>query len=172
MNEKVMIIFSSIPGGGKTTLAEMIAPGIDATICCTDDFCMVDGVYQFDPKLANTRHQMNFEKAEQCCKEGKNVIVPNTNCIKRNYALYEDLAKEYGYLVYHIYLKPNIQESIKRNLHQVPVEVVKAMSFSLVKDFQEHIPIKEAKRNDLKRKWTGLKNKIYYKYILRWKKLF
>lgn len=164
---KIMFILSGIPGGGKTTIAEMIAPGIDATICCTDDFCMVDNKYQFDPQLANQRHQMNFDKAEQCCKDEKNVIIANTNCNRRNYGKYEELAKKYGYTVFHIYLKPNIKESIERNLHKVPVDTIKAMAYSLVKDFSENIPKKEFRKDEWKRKIRGWKNKIYYKYVAK-----
>ena len=173
MSEKIMIVISGNPGSGKSTLADLIAPGINATICCTDDLCMVDGQYQFDPKLANERHQKNFENAEECCKSGKNIIIPNTNCSKRNYLIYEELGKDYGYVIHHIYLKPNIEESIQRNLHNVPVETIKAMSYALVKDFSEHIHEKELKKFEFKRKIKNWKNKIYYKYLKRyWKRLF
>ncbi len=134
-----MIINHGAPGTGKSTFSKEIANGINATICSTDDFFTVEGVYEFDPKKLGLNHNLNYEKAENCCKNNENLIIDNTNCSKKNYKMYEELAEEYNYTVYHIYFKPNPELSIERNSHNVPIDSINRFSNYLVNDFMEHM---------------------------------
>lgn len=165
-----MIIMSGIPGSGKSLFSELIAPGLNAVVCNTDKFFIDEnGVYQFDVNLLGRNHQLNLEKAEKNCQLGINVIVDNTNCDKKNYGKYEKMAEEYGYPVFHLYLKPNPPLSKERNIHDVPESTIDRFASYLVWDFMEYMPEERQKiinggihvRKGLK----GHLKKIYYKYI-------
>lgn len=141
MNQKVMIILSSIPGSGKSTLAKILANGLgNCVICSTDDFFMIDGKYCFDYRLAKENHDKNFQKTLNAMAEGKNVIIDNTNTNKKQYGRYEEAAIENGFTVHHIYLKPDPETSYVRNVHEVPKETIDNMANLLIKDFGENKP--------------------------------
>jgi len=49
-----------IPGSGKSTTAKKLA-GETGKIHSTDNYFMVDGVYQFNPKNLSENHEANFK---------------------------------------------------------------------------------------------------------------
>lgn len=138
---KQCYINHGIPGSGKSTVAKILAEGLgNCVICSTDDFFMVDGEYKFDFRFSKENHNKNFQKALQAMKEGKNVIIDNTNTDRGQYNRYEKAAIENGYMVHHLYFKPEPEVSYARNVHGVPRETIDNMSNKLIKDFGEFSP--------------------------------
>lgn len=92
-NFNVCIIMRSYAGGGKSYKAKELAEKYDAVICSADDFWMKDGKYVFDVKLLKVAHQVCFEKFKKALREGRNVIIDNTNL------KFEDIKKYLEYVV-------------------------------------------------------------------------
>lgn len=75
-----LIVMQGQPGSGKSTLALALSKETGAIICSTDDlFLDVDGKYQFDFTKLGVNHKRNQDIAVNLLKEGKSVIVDNTN---------------------------------------------------------------------------------------------
>lgn len=141
--EKFAFIMRGIPGSGKSTVAKMIARGCfpgqakfdgsqrltDAVIHSTDDLCMVDGEYRFDPALAGERHAQNLQNFKDSCAAGKPcVIVDNTNVKTSQYLPYIKAAEAEGYRVVIVELPhPAPVLAAQRNAHGVPIEVINQM---------------------------------------------
>ncbi len=127
-------IMRGIPGSGKSTVAKRIAEffkndGDRAVIHSTDDLCMVDGEYQFDPELAGARHAQNLENFTDSLERGiPCVIVDNTNVSQAQYAPYWKAAKDAGYRPVFVELPhPPPLVAANRNSHGVPIEVINKM---------------------------------------------
>lgn len=136
-------IMRGIPGSGKSTVAKMIARGCfpgqsnldgsqwlsDAVIHSTDDLCMVDGEYQFDPALAGERHAQNLLNFKKSCQDHKPcVIVDNTNVKTEQYLPYLRAAEAYGYRTVIVEIPhPAPVIAAQRNAHGVPIEVINQM---------------------------------------------
>lgn len=76
-----LVILRGIPGSGKTTYAETYKqthPG-DWVIASADSFFYEDGKYKFNPTLLQAAHDNCYVTAFKAIREGKNVIVDNTN---------------------------------------------------------------------------------------------
>lgn len=138
---KYMFINHAIPGSGKSTLSNILAEFIPNTeICSTDDYFMVDGKYVYDPSKVKHYHQLNFKNAIKQMDAGKNVIIDNTNVTKKSYFQYEEEALKRDYQIFHLYFKPDIDLSKKRNIHGVPDNTLVNMARLLSNDFDELMP--------------------------------
>jgi predicted kinase len=127
-------IMRGIPGSGKSTVAHMIADsfknnGDRASVHSTDDLCMVDGEYHFDPELAGARHAQNLENFKDSLERGiPCVIVDNTNVSQEQYTPYWKAAKDAGYRPIFVELPhPPPLVAANRNAHGVPIEVINKM---------------------------------------------
>lgn len=131
-----LIIMRGVSGSGKSTLARQIAeqnPG--SVIYSTDDFFMVDGQYQFDPKRLGEFHIKNHQRTHEAMKSGFScVIVDNTNTQAWEMKPYVLSAVEFGYAVEIHQPEPvDFDELMKRqSLRQdqsksLPAEVVQKM---------------------------------------------
>ena len=96
------IILRSVSGAGKSHVADAIK-ALDpenVTICCADDFHMVDGEYKFDINKMGAAHATCLRKFEESVDEGQGtVIVANTNTSEREFKKYKEYAESKGYLV-------------------------------------------------------------------------
>ena len=120
---QVLYIFQGVPGSGKSWLAARIAAcRSDHIVCCTDDLCMVDGEYRFDPALAKARHANNQERARGFMRSGHTVLVPNTNIRRWECKPYVRFAVELGIPVVFVRVTGNWP-----NIHGVPLERVEQM---------------------------------------------
>ena len=130
---KNVYILRGLAGSGKSTLAEQLSAD-STSICSTDDFFMVNGVYKFDATKLSENHARNFQRFEHLLAHGwEPVVVDNTNMLKSHMRLYEIAAEKYGYRWHHITVgnpkDPQHQEECaKRNKHGVTLDVIQKMA--------------------------------------------
>jgi len=140
-----------LPGGGKSTyvrqamLAAISSGNRSVAVCSTDDQCMVDGKYVFDPTLVGIRHKNNQVKCQKMMNAGVEVIyIDNTNTTHKEMQPYKDFATTAGYEVQEVligkeHLFPDMDGSphkftdyidmcAKRNTHNVPRETIEKMA--------------------------------------------
>lgn len=80
----MLLMMQGHSGSGKSTMSEKFKSWFEAlgqrvVICSTDDQFKVDGEYKFDPSKLVMYHAINQKLAEANLKDGKTVIVDNTN---------------------------------------------------------------------------------------------
>lgn len=92
-NLKYCILMRAYAGAGKSTKAKELAGQFEATICAADDYWMKDGKYCFEADKLHLAHAECFEKFKKCVREGKNVIIDNTNL------KFEDIQKYVDFLI-------------------------------------------------------------------------
>lgn len=130
-----------VPGSGKSTVASEIAAeardvGVTTLICSTDDFFMVNGRYQFDPRRLAEYHARNFQKFALALADGTQlVILDNTNIREEHREPYVRLAKAMGYTVrvevVGEFTPEACEQYARRNTHGVPLESIKRMAASV-----------------------------------------
>lgn len=132
-NKKICFILFSASGAGKTTLAYELAKDDSYVIVSADHYFEenlngFNKTYVFNPKLLGQAHQECRENFYDAIKQGKHVIVDNTNTRRSEWAYYVDMAKENGYEV--VFIEPdtawkyNVDELVKRNRHNVPRSMI------------------------------------------------
>jgi tRNA uridine 5-carbamoylmethylation protein Kti12 len=146
---KYAFIMRGIPGSGKSTVAREIAQrwewskhaaedrtslfGADcpvgAVIHSTDDLCIVDDEYRFDPALAPERHAQNLLNfTESLAKGVPCVICDNTNVKVAQYLPYIEAAQKAGYRPVIVQIPhPPTALAASRTLHKVPIEAINQM---------------------------------------------
>ena len=96
---------------------------IDAEIFSTDDFHVeLDGIYRFKAEKLGLFHKMNLDRTVAAMKEGKNVIVDNTNLCRWECRGYVQAALSLGFLVKFVRATGNFQ-----NTHGVSADKVEMM---------------------------------------------
>lgn len=96
---KIAILMRGWPGGGKSYKANELSKKYDAKICSADDFFMVNGKYVFNPSKLGQAHGICLSKFQKEVKEGKNVIVDNTNLTYSDTSKYLTELEDKGYKV-------------------------------------------------------------------------
>lgn len=132
---KRAFILRGLPGSGKSTLAALLAHGADQyRICSSDQYFMTDGKYAFNPTKLGENHARNLSNFIQGCSEGiPCMIVDNTNTQAWEYMAYVEAAKALDYEIFVIIVgQPkdphHIEDCARRNLHEVPFEIICKMS--------------------------------------------
>lgn len=114
--KKSLILLRGLPGAGKNTLAEAITD--KENICCADDFFMDKGEYKFDATKLGAAHDYCQTKCRLRMAVGAPlIIVANTLTSEREMKPYEDLARQFGYMVHSVILE-NRHDG--QNSHNVP----------------------------------------------------
>jgi len=121
--KKYLFIVRGIPGSGKTSLAELLAPSMN--ICTADDYHMKDGKYDWIPENVGKAHTWCQSKAERLMEENMTpVVIANTSTTVKEMQPYYDLAERFGYQVYSIIVE-NRHNGV--NVHEVPEETLEKM---------------------------------------------
>jgi predicted kinase len=119
---QICILMQGQPGSGKSWLAAELSKEYDAVICCTDDFFAESGKYEFQFSKLAENHKRNQEKAEKLMREGKSVIIDNTNIQAWQCKPYVKVAMELGIPTKYVRATGNYT-----NVHGVPPYKVEQM---------------------------------------------
>ena len=119
---KTALIIRGLPGSGKTTLAQTVAP--DANVAADQWFGRHnDGV--FDPALLPRAHEWCFNMFASMIVDGQDIVaVHNTFTTRAEYEAYVDYAKQFGYTV-HVMTIENVQ--CTESIHNVPWKTIDKM---------------------------------------------
>jgi len=130
--KKILHIVRGLPGSGKSTKSRELANAVNfSSECEADDYFITSRGYEFNPKELPEAHAWCKERAKNAmATDVPVVIVSNTSSQLWEFQPYLDMAKKYGYTV-----KVNDifdggktdEELAKRNVHKVPLEVIKKM---------------------------------------------
>ncbi len=126
-----VIILSGAPGSGKSTIAKKQAAS--ALVVSADDFFMkknAEGKEEYcfsrdDLGLAHGECVKRFTMA--IVNRHPLIVIDNTNIDVVDFAVYQAVARAFGYEVELLTVKISAETSFKRNLHNVPMNVCKNM---------------------------------------------
>lgn len=125
--DKIVYILRSVPGAGKSTLAEeLVKNHLSSAICCADDYFMDDeGNYNWSAEKLGSAHMWCQSLFKENLIDGTDVIVvANTSTRERDVNAYRKVALEYGYNVFVLVIE-NYHEGV--NIHNVPVDAIDKM---------------------------------------------
>lgn len=136
---KVVFLLIGVPGSGKSTFVQktILEFGVsNNTVCSADHFFMKGGWYKFDGSKLGQAHKECAERFRWAVENNVELIfVDDTNINPAHRKPYIDLAEEHGYTVYQKFIRVDSQVAFERNVHGVPLESIKRMNESLLKEF-------------------------------------
>ena len=98
--EKIMIIIRGLQGSGKSTVAKLFGT---KAICCADDYFMHYGKYKWYGAGLPHAHAWCIRKCRRFMKkQAPRVVIDNTSVRARDLKPYNDLARQFGYVVHTI----------------------------------------------------------------------
>lgn len=119
-----------LPGAGKDTWIKNNLPNCKC-IVCRDDIRVELGMCGVDEKIAGTPEQERLvssvfdTKLKQYVASGQDVVINNTNLIRKYRYNYKQLLGNYNVeWVYVIIKAPSIEDNISRRNGQIPAEVM------------------------------------------------
>ena len=124
-NERNLILIRGVSGSGKSEFArEFIYP--TSLVISTDDFFMINGEYEFDPKLlaeyhANCLRSVESEMETPSDTMCQTIVVHNTFTEEWEIKPYKELADSYGYNFYTIIIE---NRHGSKSVHNVPDYVI------------------------------------------------
>ena len=119
---KELFLVRAIPGSGKTTLANIIAP--EANVAADEYFEFFNNG-KFDASLLKEAHRFCQQHTKALMEEGREVIaVHNTFTRKAEMTFYFEVAKLYGYRVHSIVVE---NRHGGESIHGVPPETIAKM---------------------------------------------
>jgi predicted kinase len=128
--DRVVIILRAIPGAGKSSFADYVKseyPPSDATICCADDYHMVNGEYVWKAENIHKAHDWCQQKFRSALAAGRRlVIVANTNTREQDVLVYKRMAEEFRYTVFVVTVENwhggndvhNVPDEVKDNMRK------------------------------------------------------
>ena len=123
-----------LPGSGKDTWIKNNLPGVKC-IASRDDIRVELGLCGPDEKFAGTPEQENLVtgvfqcKLKEFARSGEDIVINNTNLIKRYRMDYKRLLKDFPVeWIYVVVKAPSIEDNIKRREGQIPPEVIIRMA--------------------------------------------
>lgn len=135
MSNIILFIIRGLPGSGKSTLGELIAP--HQSYAADDYFYDEHGTYNFDPSKLREAHEECQNRVRKALEVGMRtgldearVAVCNTFTCHWEYKPYVDMAKELGARFYIIDLYANGEDTEtlrQRGEHGVPAHVYQKM---------------------------------------------
>lgn len=147
-----MIIMSGWPGAGKSYLAKKMRDYLTITrpknniqLLSTDDYWYLNNpeVYDFDRTKIGVAHKWNQERALQAAISNHVIIIDNTNIKWKELIPYLEIAKHFSYFVYQMIPRTSwmndANECFIRNIHGVPIDVIRRMQFDFQGDVNHKI---------------------------------
>lgn len=135
-----MVILRSLPGGGKTTVAQQYKQKHKDScyICSTDDYWLrPDGIYDFNFDLLGESHQWNQKRVKNIIRDNIRsqydtvIVVDNTNITFNEMKPYITLGLKYNYQIEFkepdVPWKYDVEECFKKNTHGVPYATILRM---------------------------------------------
>lgn len=125
---KTLFLLRGLPGAGKSTLAQLLAP--DYEIFEADKFWYQnsENEYKFDADRLHEAHQWCQNGVEDAMENNKdtwfNLIVSNTLTTEKELKPYYELARKYDYRVISLIVE-NRHEG--KSIHNVPEETLQKM---------------------------------------------
>lgn len=136
--KKELILIRSLPGAGKTFLANELRHNLEDENYCvahfeTDQLFYIDGKYKWNPKYLKEYHRRTYMRAHDAMADGMThyVICSNTFTTFKEMQNYILAALIWNYNV--VFMEPdtpwawNVEECAKRNSHGVPLETIQKM---------------------------------------------
>jgi predicted kinase len=119
---KILYIVRGLPGSGKSTFAQTLTPNHwEADMY----FINENGEYKFDMDKIKNAHQWCRNMVEDAMKRNLDKIaVSNTFTMEWEMESYNNLAKQYGYTVFHLIVENRHGSS---SVHSVPGETILKM---------------------------------------------
>lgn len=130
---KTLIMMRGLPGSGKSTKAKKLHQEHGGMIFSSDEFCMVNGVYQWTPDKAPLVNQITVShtKIAMQVDEIETIIVDNVNIRLLEMYPYLELAIDHGYKIRYEYSDApwawDVDECAKRNTHGVSRKTIREM---------------------------------------------
>ena len=122
----MLTIIRGLPGSGKSTLAHSITE----KVCEADQYFMQDGEYIFVPADITKAHIACQQKVDAYLRAGVDCVVSNTFSKKWEVEPYIKLCEKHGVKFEIIDLFDaglSDEQLFSRNVHEVPMHVIKAM---------------------------------------------
>lgn len=129
--KKILILLRGLPGAGKTSLAEAL--GIRA-VCSADDYVTRKGVYNWKPETVGASHDWCQRKCRRFMKKQVDqIIIANTLTSEREMKPYQDLARQFGYMVFSVIVENRHGGT---NTHDVPESTLEKMRNRLIENIE------------------------------------
>lgn len=164
-----LILIRGLPGVGKSTLAKIIAAGIDGdcTHCETDDFFYQPDSngyleYVFDPSELSVNHARCFKRTKQALESGSSVVVSNTFTQRWEMEGYlrlytqnievvdDDVSSPYNLSVIDLFDQSYSDAALaKRTVHSVPIETIAQMRSRYEHDWSNASPLPPWERSPI-----------------------
>jgi len=128
MKQKTVVLLRAVSGAGKTTFANILADQEGWVVVSADDFFTdSEGNYNFDPSKLYAAHRncQNRFMSYLDSEEIKGIVVANTNTKQKDFAFYENAAKQYGALFISLVVENRHGNS---DVHNVPDTVKQAQA--------------------------------------------
>lgn len=124
---KTLTIVRGLPGSGKTTFAEAMAPAYHYVFSADDFFSdSMTGEYKFDASKLGMAHASCRTRTELALIAGDSpLFVANTFTTEKEMEPYIALAKKYGYMLFSVIVENRSQT---QNIHGVPADTLKKMA--------------------------------------------
>ena len=127
-----LFILRGVPGSGKSHVANALADSryANAVICSADHyFTGADGIYRFDPTRLPEAHYDCFNNVRAAMsRRDDRIVIDNCNVEPAHFELYEELAAQFGYRVYHLVIE---RRHNGVNSHGVPADRVETLAARL-----------------------------------------